>query len=240
MKKENLLIKSIRRCAETVFEMKLLGASSMQAGQFVEIEVPPYYLRRPISVADYKDEELTLLIKEVGVGTETMARWSEGKEVSLLTQLGNSFNVDSKKPLLIGGGIGCAPLYMLARLFSEKGIRPTAVLGFASASDVYYKEEFKKVADLIITTDDGSYGMRGNVLDAIKWASIDFDRYYACGPVVMLKAVSKWSTEGQVSLEARMGCGFGACMGCSIKTLNGPSRVCTEGPVFEASEIIWE
>lgn len=245
MKRETLLLTGNRSLTPTVFELTFSGASPMRAGQFVELEVEGRFLRRPISVGDSgRDGTLKLLVKTVGVGTDRMSRWQAGKEVSALTCLGNGFDLSAEKPLLVGGGIGCAPLFMLARKFAEKGVRPTAVLGFQTASEIYYKDNFARYADVIVATDDGSEGYRGNAVAALRdkgfAAGVNFDRYYACGPAVMLRALSAWSTAGQLSLEARMGCGFGACMGCSIKTTDGFRRVCKEGPVFEAASVIWE
>lgn len=244
MKRETPVLTGNRPLTPTVFEMTFSGASLMRAGQFVELAVEGQYLRRPISVADSRDGVLTLLVKRVGVGTDKMAEWQAGKEVSALTCLGNGFDLSAQKPLLVGGGIGCAPLYMLAREFAENGVRPTAVLGFQTAAEIYYRDEFARYADVIIATDDGSEGFKGNAVAALRDNGFaegkQFDRYYACGPAVMLRALSEWSTAGQLSLEARMGCGFGACMGCSIKTTDGFRRVCKEGPVFDAASVIWE
>ena len=209
----------------------------MRAGQFVELSVPGFYLRRPISVADSADGVLTLLVKEVGEGTKKLRTIKSGDTVDALTGLGNGFDLNAEKPLLVGGGIGCAPLYKLAKDFAAAGVRPTAVLGFRNAAEVYYAEEFARFCDVVIATDDGSAGVRGNAVSAAE--GIDFDRFYACGPQVMLRAAAQKLVYGQVSLEARMGCGFGACMGCSIKTTKGYARVCKEGPVFEAEEVVW-
>lgn len=240
MKQEILTVIQNRRLNASVFELKLSGAEKMRAGQFVELTADGCYLRRPISLARYEGGVVTLLIKEVGKGTEALGRLREGARVDVLTDLGNGFSLAAQKPLLVGGGIGCAPLYQLAAEFNEKGIRPVVVLGFRNADEIYYEKEFSVVADTIIATDDGSRGFRGNVLQAIAANNIEFDVYYACGPTVMMRALAGAYENGQLSLEARMGCGFGACMGCSIKTVNGFKRVCKEGPVFEASEIIWE
>lgn len=244
MKRETLLLTGNRPLTPTVFELTFSGASAMRAGQFVELEVEGQYLRRPISVCDSADGTLTLLVKRVGVGTDKMSRWQAGREVSALTGLGNGFGSDATKPLLVGGGIGCAPLYRLARDFAEKGVRPTVVLGFQAAAEIYYRDEFARYAEVIVATDDGSDGFKGNAVAALRdkgfAAGKDFDRYYACGPVVMLRALSAWCADGELSLEARMGCGFGACMGCSIKTTDGFRRVCKEGPVFDAAKVIWE
>lgn len=240
MKKELLTVTSNRPLNESVFELVLSGASPMKAGQFAEITAQGFYLRRPISLADYADGKITLLVKKVGEGTKCLSRLQVGDKVDALTCLGNGFDVNAEKPLLVGGGIGCAPLYRLAKEFAEKGIRATAVLGFRNAGEIYYEKEFSAVCDTVIATDDGSRGFKGNVVAAIEAQGIEFDRYFACGPVVMMRALAGRFPNGQLSLEARMGCGFGACMGCSIKTTSGFKRVCKEGPVFDASEVIWE
>lgn len=237
MKREILSVISCRDLNAGVYELVLSGASDMRAGQFVELSVPGFYLRRPISVADSADGVLTLLVKEAGEGTKKLRTVKSGDTVDALTCLGNGFDTNAEKPLLVGGGIGCAPLYKLAKDFAAAGVRPTAVLGFRNAAEVYYAEEFARFCDVVIATDDGSAGVRGNAVSAAE--GIDFDRFYACGPQVMLRAAAQKLVYGQVSLEARMGCGFGACMGCSIKTTKGYARVCKEGPVFEAEEVVW-
>lgn len=237
MKREILSVISCRDLNAGVYELVLSGASDMRAGQFVELSVPGFYLRRPISVADSADGVLTLLVKEAGEGTKKLRTVKSGDTVDALTDLGNGFDLNAEKPLLVGGGIGCAPLYKLAKDFAAAGVRATAVLGFRNAAEVYYAEEFARFCDVVIATDDGSAGVRGNAVSAAE--GIDFDRFYACGPQVMLRAAAQTLVYGQVSLEARMGCGFGACMGCSIKTTKGYARVCKEGPVFEAEEVVW-
>lgn len=237
MKREILSVISCRDLNAGVYELVLSGASDMRAGQFVELSVPGFYLRRPISVADSADGVLTLLVKEAGEGTKKLRTVKSGDTVDALTGLGNGFDTNAEKPLLVGGGIGCAPLYKLAKDFAAAGVRATAVLGFRNAAEVYYAEEFSRFCDVVIATDDGSAGVRGNAVSAAE--GIDFDRFYACGPQVMLRAAAQKLVYGQVSLEARMGCGFGACMGCSIKTTKGYARVCKEGPVFEAEEVVW-
>ena len=237
MKREILSVISCRDLNAGVYELVLSGASDMRAGQFVELSVPGFYLRRPISVADSADGVLTLLVKEVGEGTKKLRTVKSGDTVDALTDLGNGFDANAEKPLLVGGGIGCAPIYKLAKDFAAAGVRATAVLGFRNAAEVYYAEEFSRFCDVVIATDDGSAGVRGNAVSAAE--GIDFDRFYACGPQVMLRAAAEKLVYGQVSLEARMGCGFGACMGCSIKTTKGYARVCKEGPVFEAEEVVW-
>ena len=238
MKRELLSVISCRPLNRTVFELKLAGASAMRAGQFVELSVPGFFLRRPISVADSEaDGTLTLLIKTVGEGTKKLRTLAPGDTLDALTGLGNGFDLDSSSPLLVGGGIGCAPLYKLAKDLAAAGVRPHAVLGFRNAEEMYYVKEFERYCDVTVATDDGSAGVKGNAVTAS--AGIPHDRFYACGPQVMLRAAAGTLGRGQVSLEARMGCGFGACMGCSIVMTKGYARVCKEGPVFEAAEVVW-
>ena len=236
MKHEILKVLGLRALNGGVYELSLSGASEMRAGQFVELAVPGFFLRRPISVADLEDGVLTLLVKEVGEGTKKLRESVKGESVDALTCLGNGFDLSASSPLLVGGGIGCAPLFKLAKEFAAKGIRPRAVLGFRNAEEAYYLDEFARYCDVTVATDDGSLGIKGNAVSAAR--DIPHDRFYACGPAVMLRAASVLG-EGQISLEARMGCGFGACMGCSIKTTSGYARVCKEGPVFDAAEVIW-
>ena len=225
-----------------VYLMRLEGdlSSIKNPGEFVEIKLDNYYLRRPISVCDYSSTHLDLLYKVLGHGTKDMSNYEVEKKLDVLVNLGNGFDVTkSNKPLLIAGGIGIAPMFALARKFNEQGIRPTIIYGAAKEKDIVLIDRLSKLGDLILCSDDGSVGYKGNVVSYLKEHQIDFDKYYACGPQVMLKYLALYSTKGYVSLEARMGCGFGACMGCSIQTINGPKRVCKEGPVFEASEVIF-
>lgn len=223
-----------------VFLMKLKGDISeiKNSGEFVEIKLDGYYLRRPISVCEFNGDVLTILYKVLGHGTMDMSKYPVGMKLDVLVGLGNGFDLTrSTKPLLVAGGIGIAPLIGLAKRFNALGIRPTLVYGAAKESDLVLLEELKKYTELYLTTDDGSVGYHGNPVSFLKENEIEFDYYYACGPQVMLKYLSLYNSNGCVSLEARMGCGFGACMGCSIETVNGPKRVCKEGPVFEASEV---
>ena len=208
-------------------------------GEFVEIKLPNYYLRRPISVSDYSDTHLDLLYKILGHGTNDMSQYPIGTKLDVLVGLGNGFDITkSTKPLLVAGGIGIAPMFALAKKFNEKGIKPIIVYGAAKEQDIVLTEELVKLGELIICTDDGSLGYKGNVVNFLVNNNIEYDYYYACGPQIMLKYLKQYDNNGVLSLEARMGCGFGACMGCSIETINGPRRVCKEGPVFEANEVI--
>ena len=242
MKDVKLTITKNIKVGKDIYLMTLSGDTSeiKNPGEFINITVPNYYLRRPISVSDYSDKHVDILYKVLGRGTKDMSTFKEGMELDCLVGLGNGFVISkSKKPLLVGGGIGIAPLFALAKAFNKLGITPTLVYGARSQYDIVLVEELKQISNLIICTDDGSLGFKGNVIDCIKQSNIDFDYYYSCGPLKMLEFLSKAYNNGCVSLEARMGCGFGACMGCSIQTTKGPQRVCKEGPVFEASEVIY-
>jgi dihydroorotate dehydrogenase electron transfer subunit len=211
------------------------------SGGFVNIKIDGLFLRRPISVCDYDDKTLTLIYKIVGKGTEALAEMANGTELDILVGLGNGYDLSKSgdAPLLIGGGVGVPPLYKLAKLLLAEGKRVSVVLGFNSGADVFYENEFRALgADVRVTTADGSYGTKGFVTDAM--GDLDYTYFYTCGPEPMLKAVHKATkTSGQMSFEERMGCGFGACMGCSCKTLTGYKRICKEGPVMEKEEILW-
>lgn len=233
-----------KKIAKDVFYMILEGDTSYitAPGQFINIEIDGFYLRRPISVCDWDDKTITIIYKVVGQGTQAMADMPAGTKLDILTGLGNGFTVvkDSKNPLVIGGGVGTPPMYALTKELIKQGAKPTVILGFNSKDDVFGEKEFKDLGcEVYITTNDGSYGTKGFVTDVIKNLS-GYDYFYTCGPMAMLKAVAQ-STEcsGQLSFEERMGCGFGGCMGCSCKTLTGYKRICTEGPVLLKEEIIW-
>ena len=229
--------------APSVFRMVLEGDTSalLSPGQFVNIKIDGLYLRRPISVCDRDEKSVTIIYKIVGKGTEKMAEMSEGT-LDVLSGLGNGYNTQKSgdNPLLLGGGVGVPPLYMLAKELINQGKKVSVVLGFNKKDEIFYEEEFKKLgADVYVTTVDGSYGIKGFVTDAMK--GIDYSYFYTCGPEPMLKAIFKASkTEGQLSFEERMGCGFGACMGCSCKTIYGNKRICKEGPVLEKGELLWQ
>lgn len=208
-------------------------------GQFVNILIEGRFLRRPISVCDCDDKTITLIYKVVGEGTLEMSKMPVGKKLDILTGLGNGYDISkSKKPMLIGGGVGVPPMYMLAKKLIENGQSVTVILGFNTKSEIFYEDEFKALgADVYVTTVDGSYGVKGFVTDAFP---DDYDYFYTCGPLPMFKAVyDKTTTSGQFSFEERMGCGFGACMGCSCKTKYGNKRICKDGPVLVKEEIIW-
>ena len=209
-------------------------------GQFVNIKLDGFYLRRPISVCDAEDGRLTIIFKAVGEGTEKMAAAKCGEEYLILTGLGNGYDttVSGDKPLLIGGGAGVPPMYMLAKKLIAEGKKPTVILGFNTAEEVFFAEEFAAIGcEVRIATADGSVGTKGFVTDAM---DLDYTYFYTCGPEPMLKAIyGKSETSGQLSFEERMGCGFGACMGCSCKTKYGNKRICRDGPVLVKEEIIW-
>lgn len=225
-----------------VFKMTLEGDNSgIKCGQFVNIKLDGLYLRRPISVCDCEDGVLTLVYKVVGRGTEVMSQMQEGT-LDVLTELGNGYDLSAsgENPLLIGGGVGVPPLYLAAKKLIAEGKKVSVILGFNKAEEVFYYDEFKALgADVYVTTVDGSQGIKGFVTNAME--SIDYSYIYTCGPEPMLKAVySASKTSGQFSFEERMGCGFGACMGCSCKTVTGYKRICKEGPVLKKEEILWE
>lgn len=225
-----------------VYRMRLAGdTSDIREGQFVNILIDGLYLRRPISVCDCTDGELTLIYKVVGKGTEKMAQMRSGK-LDILTGLGNGYDTSTAgdKPLLLGGGVGVPPLYLLAKKLIAEGKQVTVVLGFNTKDEIFYENEFKALgATVYVTTVDGSYGIKGFVTDAMK--DIEYTYFYTCGPEPMLKAIYNASlTEGQLSFEERMGCGFGACMGCSCKTIYGNKRICKDGPVLRKEEILWQ
>ena len=243
MKQSLFEIKENVALTKTVYRLRLLGdTDGIRAGQFVNIKLDGFFLRRPISVCDSEDGTLTLLYKVVGRGTEAMSKMLPGQTLDLLTGLGNGYNAmpSGDNPLLIGGGVGVPPLYKLAKELTKKGASVTVILGFNTKDEVFYEEEFKALgAKVIVTTADGSYGTKGFVTGPM--AELDYSYFFTCGPEPMLKAVYKASkTSGQFSFEERMGCGFGACMGCSCKTLTGNKRICKEGPIMKKEEILWE
>lgn len=225
-----------------VYKMVLEGDTEYitAPGQFINIALDGKYLRRPISVCDYDEDCITIIYKVVGEGTEQMSALKIGTVLDVLTGLGNGYDISkSTKPLLIGGGVGVPPMYNLAKTLIANGQIPTVILGFNTADEVFYEQEFKALGcDTFVTTADGSYGIKGFVTDALD--GIDFDYFYTCGPLPMFKAIyNAVDKDGQFSFEERMGCGFGACMGCSCKTKYGNKRICKDGPVLEKEEIIW-
>lgn len=231
------------KIAKDVYLMVLAGDTSAitAPGQFVNILLAGKYLRRPISICDWDGEQLTLIYKVVGGGTEQMAALSQGEELDLLVGLGNGYATEKcpEKTLLIGGGVGVPPLYGLCKRLISQGKKPQVVLGFNTAEEVFLKEEFEALgAEVTVATADGSMGIKGFVTDAMK--ALSFDYFCTCGPEPMFRAIEGMvQVSGQYSFEERMGCGFGACMGCSCKTKYGYKRICKEGPVMEREEIIW-
>ena len=245
MKEAILEIVENRPLTGSVYQMTLKGDTSAisHPGQFVELSLEGFFLRRPISVCNYDEGTLTLIYKVVGKGTAQMANLTQGTKLSALTGLGNGFNdsVECSSALLVGGGVGVPPLYRLARNLIAQGKSVTVVLGFNTASEVFYQSEFEALgAKVIVATADGSAGCKGFVTDAIAQNNIEAEYFYSCGPLPMLRALTTaLDIPGEISLEERMGCGFGICMGCSIQTASGPKRVCKEGPVFKKKEILW-
>ncbi len=237
-------IVSNRRLAPNVFEMVLRGDCSAVAapGQFVNLRLDGFYLRRPISVCNVDGDALTLIYKVVGRGTEAMSRMQPGEKLDALVGLGNGYSLDEcgDRPMLIGGGAGVPPMYLLARRLLARGADVTVVLGFNAREEIFYEEEFRALGvKVVVATADGSYGVRGFVTDAMKQLPAP-SAVCACGPEPMLKAVyNAADVPGQFSFESRMGCGFGACMGCTCKTKYGAKRICKDGPVLRREEIVW-
>ena len=226
-----------------VYRMVLSGDTSAitAAGQFVNIRLDGMFLRRPISVCDYDDTTLTIVYKVVGKGTEAMSKMAPGTRLDILTGLGNGYDLSlsGDKPVLLGGGVGVPPMYNLAKKLLAQGKTVTVILGFNTRDEIFYEEEFKALgANTLVCTADGSYGTKGFATTPLD--ALDYTYFYTCGPEPMLKAVYKaTNTSGQMSFEERMGCGFGACMGCSCKTLTGYKRICKDGPVMKKEEILW-
>ena len=241
-KQNNYQILSNVALTNDVYKMVLDGDTRYitAPGQFINIRLDGKFLRRPISVCDYDDKSITIIYKIVGEGTEQLSKLESGEVLDVLTGLGNGYDITkSTKPLLIGGGVGVPPMYNLAKALLADGQKPTVVLGFNTKSEIFYEDEFKALGcNTLVTTADGSYGIKGFLTDAM--TDLDYDYFYTCGPLPMFKAVyNATSTSGQFSFEERMGCGFGACMGCSCKTKYGNKRICKDGPVLVKEEIIW-
>lgn len=243
--KQSIFTVNQNKCiAPNVYEMILGGDTSdiTATGQFVNIKLDGFYLRRPISVCDFAEGELKIIYKVVGEGTEYMSKLENGTELDVLTGLGNGYDMEKsgEAPLLIGGGVGVPPLYALAKRLAAQGKKVKVILGFNTKSEIFYEDEFKALgAEVYVTTADGSYGIKGFVTNAFE-AVGEYTHIFTCGPEPMLKAVYNASvTSGQFSFEERMGCGFGACMGCSCKTKYGNKRICKDGPVLVKEEIIW-
>ena len=243
VKQDIYTITSNKEIAKNTYEMILEGNTGAitAPGQFINIQLDGFYLRRPISICDYDDKTITIIYKVVGKGTEKMAEMLKGEKLDVLVGLGNGFDtsLSGDTPLVIGGGAGVPPMFNLAKKLIAEGKKPTAILGFNEECEVFYKEEFEKIgANVLVATVDGSVGEKGFVTDVMK--NLDYTYFYTCGPEPMLKAIYNTSkTSGQLSFEERMGCGFGACMGCSCKTKYGNKRICKDGPVLVKEEIIW-
>jgi dihydroorotate dehydrogenase electron transfer subunit len=235
--KENIAL------TDLVYKMVIEGDTSALTapGQFVNIQLEGKFLRRPISVCDYDDATITLLYKVVGEGTDQMSQMTVGESLDVLVGLGNGFNTEKSgdTPVLIGGGVGVPPMYRLCKDLLAEGKQVKVILGFNTKDEIFYENEFKALgAEVYVATADGSYGTKGFVTDVLK--NTQYSYFYTCGPMPMFKAIeSVANTSGQYSFEERMGCGFGACMGCSCKTKYGNKRICREGPVLEREEIIW-
>ncbi len=243
MKQEIFEVISNTNLAQRIYKIVLKGNTEAieRPGQFVDIKTGNYFLRRPIAVCDYTEDSLTIVFKVFGGGTEWLSEVKPGDKLDLLVGLGNGYDtsLSGDRPLLLGGGAGTPPLYCLCKQLIAEGKKPTVVLGFNTFEDVFFKKEFKELGVILyITTADGSYGTRGFVTTPMP--EIDYTYFYCCGPDLMMKTVYDESkTSGQFSFEERMGCGFGACMGCSRKTKSGTKRVCKEGPVFFKEDILW-
>ena len=255
MKQGIFTIESNRRLTQSVWEMVLAGDTSacQKPGQFINIKLDGLFLRRPISVCDYDDKHITIIYKTVGKGTDQMAEMQPGETLDVLTGLGNGYDISKAgdSPVLIGGGVGVPPMYVLLKALNEQRLAASAggtnttaapirvILGFNTADEIFYKNEFEKAgAEVLIATVDGSAGTKGFASDVLK--ELDYSYFYTCGPMPMFRAIEAVAkTSGQYSFEERMGCGFGACMGCSCKTKYGNKRICKDGPVLEREEIIW-
>lgn len=238
-----MIITRNEQLTDSVWRMVLSGnTAAMKApGQFVQVQVPGFYLRRPISVCDWDSNSLTLVYKVVGSGTDAMRTMQVGTALDILTGLGNGFDISrcGDHPLLIGGGVGLPPMVGLCRCLLESGKQPTVLAGFNTDKEVFLREDIEKLgAPFVLATMDGSAGVKGLVTDAMK--TLDFTDVCACGPVPMLKAIMAADDHpAQLSFEERMGCGFGACMGCSVRVKGGYKRICKEGPVLDREEVIW-
>ncbi len=242
------MIKSLYTIAENrliavkTFRMVLEGEGAVD-GEFIDIAIPGFYLRRPLSICDQEGGRLTVIYKVVGEGTKVLSEMTVGTELEVLTGLGKGFDADAcrEEALLVGGGLGVPPLYLLAKELKARGKKVTAVLGFNKADEIILAQEFEAVCDRVaVSTVDGSVGVKGFVTDAIAALKPSYDFFYTCGPMVMMKVVcTTLEGRGEASLEERMGCGAGFCYGCSIQTINGPRRVCKDGPVFKKEELTW-
>ena len=231
------------KIARDVYKMIISGDTSAitAPGQFVNIKLEGKFLRRPISICDYDEKSITLIYKVVGAGTDQMAQMTAGESLDVLVGLGNGYDISKSgdTPLLIGGGVGVPPMYNLCRKLVAEGKKVRVILGFNKKEEIFFEDEFKALgAEVYVTTVDGSYGTKGFVTDVLK--NLDYSYFFTCGPMPMFKAIEATAvTSGQYSFEERMGCGFGACMGCSCKTVTGYKRICKDGPVLQKEEILW-
>ncbi|MDR0738568.1 MAG: dihydroorotate dehydrogenase electron transfer subunit [Oscillospiraceae bacterium] len=244
-----------KKIAKNTFFMILEGRLEcvLKPGQFINIKIDGFFLRRPISICDIYRDSIIIIYKIFGQGTQKLSEFSKGKVLDILYDLGNGFNLENaynKNVVLVGGGVGVSPLYFLAKNIEKNCKSLKVILGFKTKSEVFFEKEFKKILSIhnkddsfelnyvTVVTEDGSFGSKGLTTDVLK--NLKHDYYFSCGPKTMLRAISNLGKDGEISLEERMACGFGVCMGCSCKTLYGNKRVCTEGPVFKSSEVIFE
>lgn len=243
MKQTTLMVYKNNPIIAGVYKLVLSGNVSaiQRPGQFIELAVPGHFLRRPFSVCDWDRDSVTVVYRVIGEGTKCLAAMMPGEGLDALTGLGNGFDtsVSGNRPLLVAGGSGVPMMLCLAKKLLSEGKAVTAILGYRTASDIFLADDIRYLGvDVRLTTEDGSAGVRGMVTDAM--ADLDYTYFYTCGPEAMFRAVNAAAkTSGQFSLEARMGCGYGACMGCTIETKNGPKRVCKDGPVFMREDLLW-
>ena len=243
MKQSIFEIRSNEALTDSIYKMILVGDTSeiTAPGQFINIKLDGFYLRRPISICDFDDETVTIIYKVVGKGTEEMAKMSIGAKLDILISLGNGFDTSKsgENPVLIGGGVGVPPMYNLCKKLISEGKTVSVILGFNTKDEIFYENEFKELgATVYVTTVDGSYGVKGFVTDVL--SNLNYTYFFTCGPMPMFKAIENVATtSGQYSFEERMGCGFGACMGCSCKTKYKNIRICKDGPVLEREVIVW-
>ncbi|MBQ4155784.1 MAG: dihydroorotate dehydrogenase electron transfer subunit [Clostridia bacterium] len=243
MKQSFFEIRSNEALTNSIYKMVLLGDTSdiKNPGQFINIKIDGFYLRRPISICDFDDKTITIIYKVVGAGTEVMAKMSAGEKLDILVALGNGFDTSKsgENPVLIGGGVGVPPMYNLCKKLISEGKKVSVILGFNTKDEIFYEDEFKNLgADVYVTTVDGSYGTKGFVTDVL--CDLNYSYFFTCGPMPMFTAIENVATtSGQYSFEERMGCGFGACMGCSCKTKYENIRICKDGPVLEREVIVW-
>ena len=243
MKQSIFEIRSNEALTDSIYKMVLIGDTTdiKNPGQFINIKIDGFYLRRPISICDFDDETITIIYKVVGAGTEVMAKMGAGEKLDILVALGNGFDTSKsgETPVLIGGGVGVPPMYNLCKKLINEGKKVSVILGFNTQNEIFYENEFKDLgADVFVTTVDGSYGVKGFVTDVL--CDLDYSYFFTCGPMPMFTAIEKTAkTSGQYSFEERMGCGFGACMGCSCKTKYKNIRICKDGPVLEREVIVW-